>query len=81
MTRCNKSEEEPISVQCLPLCPRFQYRNSTANAKIYVSCAARHLDTDLARVSPLCRAHIIPTGTYSFEPELPGVDLAHNTLP
>jgi hypothetical protein len=38
------------------------------------------LDTDLARVSPLCRAHIIPTGTYSFEPEMPGVDLAHNTL-
>jgi Tn3 transposase DDE domain len=39
------------------------------------------LDPDLARVSPLCRAHIIPTGTYAFEPEMPGVDLAHNTLP
>ena len=34
------------------------------------------LDTDLARVSPLCRAHIIPTGTYSFEPEIPGVGIA-----
>ncbi|MGH9772727.1 MAG: Tn3 family transposase [Candidatus Acidiferrales bacterium] len=39
------------------------------------------LDTDLARVSPLPRAHIIPTGTYSFEQEMPGVDFAHNTLP
>jgi TnpA family transposase len=39
------------------------------------------LDSDLARVSPLCRAHIIPTVTYSFDPEMPGVDLAHNTLP
>jgi hypothetical protein len=25
------------------------------------------LDTDLARVSPLCYAHIIPNGTYNFE--------------
>lgn len=39
------------------------------------------LDTDLARVSPLCRPHIIPTGTYSFDQEMPGVDMAHNTLP
>jgi len=39
------------------------------------------LDSDLARVSPLCRAHIIPTGTYSFDPDMPGVDMAHNTLP
>ncbi|MGH9452181.1 MAG: hypothetical protein ACRD11_16860 [Terriglobia bacterium] len=39
------------------------------------------LDADLARVSPLPRAHIIPTGTYSFELEMPGVDMAHNTLP
>lgn len=32
------------------------------------------LDTDLARPGPtlLPRAHIIPTGTYSFEPEMPG---------
>ena len=39
------------------------------------------LDNDLARVSPLCRAHIIPTGTYSFDPEMPGVNTAYNTLP
>src|ERR1700757_212350 len=39
------------------------------------------LDNDLARVSPLCRAHIIPTGTYSFDPEMPGVNAAYNTLP
>jgi ABC-type siderophore export system fused ATPase/permease subunit len=39
------------------------------------------LDTDLARVSRLCRAHIIPTGTYSFDQEMPGVNFAHNTLP
>lgn len=39
------------------------------------------LDADLARVSPLCRPHIIATGTYSFDPEMPGVDIAHNTLP
>jgi len=30
------------------------------------------VDSDLARVSPLCQAHIIPTGTYSFDPEMPG---------
>ena len=29
------------------------------------------LDSDLARVSHLCRAHIIPTGSYSFDPEMP----------
>ena len=34
-----------------------------------------------ARVSPPCRAHIIPTGTYSFDPEMPGIDIAYNTLP
>lgn len=39
------------------------------------------LDTDLARVSALCLAHIILTGTYSFDPEMSGVNLAHNTLP
>jgi hypothetical protein len=39
------------------------------------------LDNDLARVSPQCRAHIIPTGTYSFDPEMPGVNTAYNTLP
>jgi len=39
------------------------------------------LDNDLARVSPLCRAHIIPTGTYSFDPEMPGINTAYNTLP
>jgi len=48
---------------------------------IAASLVLPHLDSDLARVSPLCRAHIIPTGTYSFEPEMPGVDIAHNTLP
>lgn len=39
------------------------------------------LDSDLARVSPLVRTHIIPTGTYSFEPEMSGVTSAHKTLP
>lgn len=29
------------------------------------------LDSDLPRVSPLCRAHIIRTGTYSFDSEMP----------
>jgi Tn3 transposase DDE domain len=38
------------------------------------------LDTNLARVSPLCRPHIMPTGTCSFDQEMPGVDMAHNTL-
>lgn len=39
------------------------------------------LDTDLSRVSPLCRALIIPTGTHSFEPAIPEIDMAHNALP
>ncbi len=38
------------------------------------------LDADLARISPLCHAHIIPNGTYSFDRDIAGVDLAHNTL-
>ena len=33
------------------------------------------LDTDLARVSPLCFAHIIPNGTYNFEGDIQGVIL------
>jgi len=56
--------------------PRYPFRT------LYGSSVGKEiLDTDLARVSPLCRAHIIPTGTYSFQPEIPGVDIAHNTLP
>ena len=39
------------------------------------------LDTDLARVSPLCYAHIIPNGTYNFEGTIQGDNLAYNTLP
>jgi integrase len=39
------------------------------------------LDTDLARVSPLCYAHIIPNGTYNFEGAIQGGNPAHNTLP
>lgn len=40
------------------------------------------LDTDLARPGPplLPRAHIIPTGTYSFEPEMPGGKAAWHTI-
>ncbi len=38
------------------------------------------LDTDLARISPLCHAHIIPNATYSFDRDIVGVDPAHNTL-
>jgi len=38
------------------------------------------LDTDLARVSPLCYAHIIPNGTYNFESEIHGDNPARNTL-
>jgi TnpA family transposase len=39
------------------------------------------LDNDLARVSPLCFAHIIPNGTYNFERDIPGDNPACNTLP
>ena len=39
------------------------------------------LDTDLARVSPLCYALIIPNGTYNFEGAIQGGNPAHNTLP
>ena len=38
------------------------------------------LDTDLARLSPLCYAHIIPNGTYNFEGEIQGDNPARNTL-
>jgi hypothetical protein len=34
------------------------------------------LDSDLARVSPLCFAHIIPNGTYDFEGDIQGVNPA-----
>lgn len=37
--------------------------------------------TDLARVSPLCYAHIIPNGTYNFEGTIQGNNPACNTLP
>lgn len=39
------------------------------------------LDTDLARVSPLCYAYIIPNGTYNFGGDNPGDTPACNTLP
>ena len=39
------------------------------------------LDADVARVSPLCYAHIIPNGTYHFEGEIQGDNPPHNTLP
>jgi hypothetical protein len=39
------------------------------------------LDTDLARVSPLCYAHIIPNGTYNSEGAIQGGNPAHNTIP
>jgi len=58
--------------------------NAVRIAEIVDRLRASHeeiLDTDLARVSPLCRAHIIPTGIYSFDSDMPGVDIAHNTLP
>jgi len=38
------------------------------------------LDTDLARVSPLCYAHIIPNGTYNFEGAIQGGNPAHNIM-
>ena len=38
------------------------------------------LDTDLAPISPLPYAHIIPNGTYSFDRDIAGVDPAYNTL-
>ena len=34
------------------------------------------LDSELARVSPLCFAHIIPNGTYNFESDIQGVNPA-----
>lgn len=39
------------------------------------------LDADVARVSPLCYAHIIPNGTYNFEGGIQGDNPAYNTLP
>ena len=39
------------------------------------------LDQDLARISPLLREHVTPSGTYHFRLSNPGVDLAYNTLP
>jgi hypothetical protein len=39
------------------------------------------MDNDLARVSPLCFAHIIPNGTYNFERDIPGDNPACYTLP
>ena len=38
------------------------------------------LDTDLARVSPLCYAHIIPNGTYNFEGAIQGAILRIATV-
>ncbi len=38
-------------------------------------------DNDLARVSPLCFAHIIPNGTRNFERYIQGDNPACNTLP
>ena len=37
-------------------------------------------DTEPAPISTLCHAQIIPTATNSLDPEMQGVDLAHNTL-
>lgn len=45
------------------------------------SAGEQILDTDLARVSPLCYAHIIPNGTYNFEGQIQGDNPAYNTLP
>jgi TnpA family transposase len=38
-------------------------------------------DEDLARVSPLAYAHVIPNGTYVFDRAQRGVNIAPNTLP
>ncbi len=38
------------------------------------------LEAELARVSPLSYAHIIPNGTYNFDGGIAGVDLTYSTL-
>lgn len=38
------------------------------------------LNEDMARVSPLLYAHIIPNGTYHFDRAIQGVNIAHNAL-
>jgi|HubBroStandDraft_3_1064219.scaffolds.fasta_scaffold1595766_1 hypothetical protein len=37
-------------------------------------------DEDLARVSPLLRAHVIPNGSYDLSIRNAGVNIAFNTL-
>jgi hypothetical protein len=39
------------------------------------------LDEDLARISPLAYAHVIPNGTYVFDRHLWGVKMTPGTLP
>jgi hypothetical protein len=38
-------------------------------------------DEDLARISPLAHAHVIPNGTYVFDRSPKRVNIAPNTLP
>jgi hypothetical protein len=39
------------------------------------------LGEDLARISPLAYAHVIPNGTYVFDRHRRGIDMAAVTLP